>query len=192
MRTALTTWLVAAAIAGYGCTQGDKTQVLTGRLTTHDAVAVRAIDGTTIVTAARVRSDGTFTLLLPKGHRYRLEVLTQSGVHNLVGTKDGTYADVAFKVCEPQDPFDMGGTCDPNDPNGCKPDGTMPGCDPMSDPSCMNWPPPCPSNDPNCGWPCMDPNDPNCKCTDPMDPSCQPPPCDPTTDPGCMWPCNDP
>ena len=172
MRIALKTWLFAAcAIAGFGCTDGTKTQVLTGRLTTRDAVAVRAIDGTTIITAARVRSDGRFTLLLPANHHYRLEVLTPSGVHNLIGAKDGSYADVTFKVCEPQDPFDMGGMCDPNDPaqQNCQPDG-VPGCDPMTDPNCTwcNDPtdPNCggcdPMTDPNCGWMCPDPTDPNC------------------------------
>jgi hypothetical protein len=217
MKSALKAWLVAAcAIAGAGCTSGDKTQVLTGRLTNRSAVAVRAIDGDTIVTAARVRSDGSFTLLLPAHHRYRLEVLTESGVHNIVGTKNGTISDLSFKVCEPEDPFDMGGM-------------TEPGCDPMTDPNCGGGTWPCDANDPDCKpWPCdpmtdpncgqCDPSDPTCGTCDPMtdpncgggcdpmadpncdgqcdntmnDPDCYPPPCDPMNDPNCMMPPCDP
>jgi hypothetical protein len=185
MRSDLRAYLfIACAIAGSACSGGEKTQVLIGRLSTPNAVAVRAVDGTTVVTAARVRSDGTFTLLLPAHHHYRLEVLSSSGVHNLIGAKDGGYADVTFRVCQPQDPFDMGGMCDPNDPNSCKPEGA-PVCDPVTDPSCS--------------W-CNDPSDPNCGgdtagCMDPIepsDPSCNPPPCDPLTDPSCEPPCMDP
>ncbi|HEY5951260.1 MAG TPA: hypothetical protein VIV40_37465 [Kofleriaceae bacterium] len=205
MRSALKAWLFATcAIAGFGCTEGGKTQVLTGRVTTQNAVAVRAIDGDTVITAGRVRSDGTFTLSLPAGHRYRLEVMTDGGVHNVVGVKDGALGDITFKVCDPQPPWDMGGFgepgCDPTDPNGmgcgdptpcdpndpdCKP---WP-CDPTTDPMC---PPPCdPMTDPNCGGGGgggCDSTDPNCvpPCDPMTDPSCQPPPpCDPATDPNC-------
>jgi hypothetical protein len=204
MRHAFKAWLFAVcAIAGFGCTEETKTQVLTGRVTTQGAIAVRAIDGDTIITAGRVRSDGTFTLSLPSGHRYRLEVLTSEGVHNVVATKSGELQDIAFKVCEPQPPFDMGGFgepgCDPMDPNGmgCDP---PPPCDP-NDPDCKPWP--CdPTTDPNCGGggggcdpmtdpmcvPCDPMTDPNCGggggTCDPTDPNCVPP-CDPTTDPMC-------
>ena len=210
MKSGLKAWLVVCAIAGFGCTGADKTQVLTGRVTQQGAIAVRAIDGDTVITAGRVRSDGSFTLSLPAGHRYRLEVLTANGVHNIVGTKDGSLADLTFKVCQPQDPFDMGGfgePCDPTDPN------TMcePGCDPTTDPNCwkcepddpMCQPTPCDQSDPNCtmcdpgdpncGGGC-DPTDPNCTKCDPMtDPTCGQP-CDPNTDPMCPPPCdpNDP
>jgi len=86
----LKAWLFATcAIAGFGCTSDPKTQLLTGKLSTTNAIAVRAVDGTTIVTAARVRTDGSFTLQLPAGHHYRLEVLTATGVHNIVATKNG-------------------------------------------------------------------------------------------------------
>jgi hypothetical protein len=219
MKRALTAWLFAAcAVAGFGCSDEAKTQVLTGRVSTQGAIAVRAVDGTTIITAARVRSDGTFTLSLPAGHRYRLEVLTSDGVHNVVATKSGTLSDITFKVCEPQPPWDMGGfgepgcdpmdpnsmcgdpppPCDPNDPD-CKP---YP-CDPNTDPMCV----PCDPMDPTCGGttcdPMTDPNcqpppppcdpttDPNCKCDPMTDPSCvPPPPCDPMTDPNCGGGCD--
>lgn len=223
MKSMLKAWLIAAcAVAGVGCSDGDKTQVLTGRLTNRDAIAVRAIDGATIVTAARVRSDGSFTLLLPANHRYRLEVLTKGGVHNVVGTKYGALADITFKVCEPQDAFDMGGMnepkCDPMDPS-CGDGGTcdpmsdpncMPPCDPTTDPMCKGDPlPPCdPMTDPMCEPQPCDPNDPscvvcadgtedpNCKCEWWMGTDCEPvPPCDPTVDAMCPTPptpCEDP
>jgi hypothetical protein len=187
MKSALTAWLAAAcAVVGSGCTEPTKTQVLTGKVTTRDAIAVRAIDGDTVVTAARVRTDGSFTLQLPAGHRYRLEVLTASGVHNVVRAGGGAFGDLAFQVCEPTDPFDMGGFgepgCDPMTDPECKP------CGP-NDPNCVP-PPPCDANDPTCIPPC-DPNDPMCvpppPC-DPNDPMCVlPPPCDPS-DPNCMPP----
>lgn len=207
MTSALKAWLVAAfAVAGFGCTEGSKTQVLTGRVSAQGAIAVRAIDGTTVITAGRVRSDGTFTLQLPAGHRYRLEVLTASGVHNVVATHSGVVADVRFKVCEPQPPHDMGGFgepgCDPMDPNsaGCgdppppcdpnDPDCKPYPCDPSTDPMC---PPPCdPTTDPNCGTTCDPMTDPNCGggggCDPMTDPSCGV--CDPNdpNDPDCMTP----
>jgi hypothetical protein len=207
MRSALTAWLAAACAAvGSGCTEPTKTQVLTGKVTTRDAIAVRAIDGTTVVTAARVRSDGRFTLQLPRGHRYRLEVLTGSGVHNVVRGAGGALGDLEFEVCEPTDPFDMGGfgepgcdpmtdpdckPCGPNDPNcmpppPCDPNdpACIPPCD-ANDPMCVP-PPPCDPSDPNCMTPpppCAPATDPDCKCY-PGDPNC-PPPCDPMTDPSC-------
>ena len=182
MKSPLKTWLVAAcAIAGFGCTEGTTSQVLTGRVTTDGAIAVRAVDGDTVITAGRVRTDGSFTLSLPKGHRYRLQVLTTSGVQNMVGFKDSGLVDLAFEVCEPTDPFDMGGVGQPS-------------CDPMANGMCV----PCNAGDPGCGggtepWPC-DPMDPNSNCEDPP-PPCQPGepncwPCDPMTDPTCGGQCD--
>ena len=207
-------WLLAVcAVAGVGCTEGSSTQVVTGRVTTSGALAVRAVTADSTVTAAQIRSDGSFTLALPAGKRYRLEVLTTSGVrHVLSHTATGLGA-LSFQVCEPVDPWDIGGVgdgnmgpgtgggggngdpCDPTDPN-CKP---LPCMDPMDpacgcDPSGVCPPPPPP--------PCMDPSDPNCKppepcqpgdpscgtvCTDPTDPNCMPPPpiCADPTDPYC-------
>ena len=179
-------WM-AALCAVVGCTSSDPpSQVVTGRIDgKQGAVAVRAVVGGEVATAAQVRSDGSFTLVLPAGERYRLEVLTRSGVKHLV-TRDGTnLVGVSFEVCAPVEPFSFGtvgdpgttGMCtDPMDPN-CMP---PPPCDPTTDPSCQP-PPPCQPGDPNCPPPpCMDPTDPNC-----MPP---PPPCDPTTDPSCPPP----
>jgi hypothetical protein len=66
-------WLVAlCAVAGFGCAGDGKTQVLTGRVGTQGAIAVRAVVADSVVTAAQVRSDGSFTIALPAGRDYRL------------------------------------------------------------------------------------------------------------------------
>ena len=183
-------WLFAAcAAAAVGCTAGDpETQVLTGKIQTSGALAVRAVTGDTVITAATVRSDGSFTLSLPVGQRYRLEVLTTSGVRHVVAAKNGTLTALSFKVCDPIGPFDVGGI----GPDGTSGGGTGGGdgtCDPM-DPDCK--PSPCAPGDPSCGtWPCMDPSDPSCEPPPPClpgDPSCEPPsPCGPN-DPMCEPP----
>jgi hypothetical protein len=186
-------WLIALCAAS-GCTSSPATQVVTGRIdTAQGAVAVRAVVDNTVATAAEVHSDGSFTLSLPAGARYQLEVLTSNGVKHLV-TRDGTsLRGLSFKVCEPVPPFDVGhvgapgkGCSDPSDPN-CK-------CDPATDPTCGA---PCDPNDPKCPPPpCKDPSDPNCKpppggCDPSTDPNCKPPPpppCDPNKDPSCKPP----
>ncbi len=205
------TWLYAAcALAAVGCTSGDpETQVLTGRVQTTGALAVRAVADDTVITAATVHSDGSFTMSLPVGQHYRLEVLTTSGVRHVVATKDGSLTALTFTVCDPTAPFDVGGI-GPND--GTMGGGGMGGggqpCDVM-DPDCK--PTPCGPNDPMCEppppWPCG-PNDPTCQpptpcdpMTNPNDPMCEPPPpppcdpgdpncwgCDPMTDPTCEPP----
>jgi hypothetical protein len=172
----------------------------------HNAVGVRAVSGDDVLTAAAIRSDGTFSLILPKGHEYRLELMLRTGtVKHFTTKKNGKLTGLAFKVCEPQDPWDMGGTepgtggggmcTDPTDPN-CKPP-----CDPASGEMCPEPPPPCdPMTDPGCGGGC-DPSTGMCPpptCTDPTDPNCgmcvpQPdgtcePKCDPMTDPNCEPP----
>lgn len=200
-------WWLPALWLAFGCTEGSSSQVLTGRVDTTGVVAIRAVSGSDVVTAAQVASDGTFRIALPAGARYRLEVLTSDGVKQVLKHDDGSWKDMTFKVCVPTDPFDIGGigkstdpgcggggtggTCDdPTDPN-CKPTP----CDDPMDPNCQPPPPP-PScggaNEPPCPE-CMDPSDPNCKpppCTDPMDPNCQPPACGGTNEPPC--PCMDP
>ncbi len=204
MRSVWKPWLVAACMAaGAGCGTSDSTQVVTGRVTATGAIAVRAIAGGQAVTAGRVRSDGSFTLALPAGKQYRLEVLTTAGVSPIVGA-DGVSA-LAFGVCRPTDPFDMGGiaggagggtACPPpppppcdatTDPNCKLPPPPPPPCDPATDPGCTCPPPPPP--------PCDPASDPDCKlppppCDPTTDPTCPPPPppCDPTTDPTCPPP----
>ena len=214
-------WLMAfCAVAGIGCSDGGGSQVLTGRITTSGALAVRAVTADSTVTAAQVRSDGSFSLALPAGKRYRLEVLTTSGVRHMYSQKTSGLTALSFKVCEPVDPWDIGtvgnGTdpssgggggdtpCDPADPNCTPPDMCTdpadPSCGPPkcmdpTDPNCMP-PPPCDPTDPNClppPPPCADPSDPYCKCD--ASGNCPPPSCDPG-DPMCPPPppppCADP
>jgi hypothetical protein len=199
---------LALALAA-ACSSTPDDQVITGKVTTSGALAVRAISDGSVVTAARVRSDGSFTLSLPAGAQYQLEVLTKTGVQHVLDTRS---AALAFRVCTPTGPYDLGGMgsgsggcdqpppmCDPATGMCCDASGTcMPACDPMTDPTC--WPPPPPDCDPSTGEMCPPPQ------CDPMDPSCQvmcdpttgvccdaaghcsSPGCDPTTDPSCMPP----
>jgi hypothetical protein len=192
--------VLALCLVG-ACSAEPSTQVLTGRVAAErGALAVRAIADGEIIAAAPVRTDGVWTISLPEGKQYRLEVLTRSGVKHVV---DGTLRDVTFKVCDAGDPYDTGGMgdppapCDPTTDQNCAPCDPMTGancqpptCDPMTDPSCQ---PGCTDpTDPNCQPPtgCENSMDPNCQpgCTDPMDPNCQPPGCTDPMDPtcGCM------
>ena len=202
-------WLVALAIAGAGCSGGADTQVLEGHLTGSGAV-VRAVQGGSVIAAAQVKGDGTWTMALPKGDSYRLEVLTNDGVVHPVVARDtaGGSKALSFSVCEPVDPYDCGGMGDPSGGGTGSGSGSGMGCDPSTDPgckcdpngNCWSPPPPCdPTTDPNCPPPpppaCDPTTDPtctcdaagNCYCTDPNDPNCKPPPpmCDPNTDPTC-------
>jgi hypothetical protein len=205
MTRSLASGLLAALVAtAIGCTQGTPNQVLTGKVTTSDAVAVRAISGTDIITAGRVHSDGSFKLELPAGKQYRLEVLTSGGVARPILEHEGAAAkNLAFQVCHASTPYDMGGvgggmgsgsgsggmcppptppcdsTMDPNCPTPC--DATM-------DPNCPPPPPPCDPTDPMCCDPttmtnCPPPPPPPPQCNPNTDPMC---PCDPMTDPNCV------
>ncbi len=171
--------IAICAVAGFGCSNSSTsdTQVITGTITTANAIAVRAIVGTQIATAAQVRSDGSFVLSLPAGQRYRLEVLDGNGVHHLVTRTGATYTDLAFKVCHAGPPMDCGGI-GTGDPSGGTGGGGGPGdpppkCDPSTDPTCTP-PDPC-GPDGTCPPPPP-------KCTDPSDPTTC---CDPTTGTGC-------
>jgi hypothetical protein len=180
-----TWWLALCAAAAVGCSAGAATQVVTGHLTSSDAIAVRAVDGDAVITAAKVRADRSFTLELPSGSRYRLEVLTASGVKRVLSA-DGA---LSFAVCKPSAPWDIGEVSSTGAPGEPGP----PPCDPKLDPTCGSTPPPpppCdPTTDPTCGGPPCDPKlDPKCGGTPPP----PPPPCDPTTDPTCGVPPCDP
>src|SRR5688572_12980126 len=102
--------LTLCCAAAAACTGGESsTQVLTGRIdTSKGALAIRAIADGEVITATPVRSDGSFTLSLPAGTNYRLEVLTQGGVKNIVQRSGNVLRDVVFKVCDPGTPFDVG------------------------------------------------------------------------------------
>ncbi|MGE0870634.1 MAG: hypothetical protein AB7P03_18860 [Kofleriaceae bacterium] len=193
------------ALAGVACSNDSTEQIVTGRVATSGAVAVRAITGNDVVTAARVQSDGTFTIALPAGHDYRLEVLTSAGARRLnAGTKGGS----SFRVCHAVDPFDLGaighaahgpdgGACPPGHGSGGGSSGTC--TDPSGNcPEDPSLPPPCPNPDasgdcpndptPPPPPPCSDPNDPACGCDpagncEPVPPP--PPPCTDPNDPAC-------
>jgi hypothetical protein len=205
----MTRLLVLVLCVLAACSGDPADQVLTGRIASEGALAVRAVSGDKIVSVAPIRSDGSFTLAVPTGN-YRLEVLTERGIKHVVGS-DRHH--LVLAVCDPGAPFDFGGVgdpgmchpdgtcdppCDPTDPN-CQPPRP---CDPMSDPTCgcdaggTCPPPPCMPGDPNCCDPATgencppkcEPGDPNCEPPPPCmpgDPNCEPPtPCDPT-DPMC-------
>src|ERR1044071_6332530 len=78
--------LLGLCAAAIGCSGEPATQVVTGHVALDEgAVAVRAVSGTSVVTAAEVRTDGSFTLVLPAGESYRLEGLTRSGALKRLG-----------------------------------------------------------------------------------------------------------
>jgi hypothetical protein len=115
-----------------GCANPASTQVISGRIAASDsALAVRALDDDTVVTAAQVRSDGSFTLALPRGSQYRLEVLTAGGVKHLALPNGGQFDELTFKVCQPAAPWDVGVIASP--PQVGNVGG---GCDPATDPLC--------------------------------------------------------
>ncbi len=173
-------WLLAiCAAAGFGCADNGATQVLTGHVATRGAIAVRAVTGDSVVTAAQVRSDGTFTIAVPKGRNYRLEVMTSSGVRHVLANKGGGLQKLTFDVCQPVDPYDVGGiggggtTTDPGPIVG----GPTP-CDPLTDPYCL---PPLDCEANNTCPP---------ECSPGSNGTCEPPPmCDLTTDPTCGTGC---
>src|SRR5215207_2010382 len=97
-------WLAAilGAAFGFGCSDSVPTsQVLTGRIDTTGVVAIRAVSGDDVVTAAQIESDGSFRIALPAGAKYRLEVLTTTGVKQVLQHDDGTWKGFAVKVCVP-------------------------------------------------------------------------------------------
>jgi hypothetical protein len=113
-----------AACAAFGCgTTTPSTQVVTGTAT--NALAVRAVSGTTIVTASAVTSSGSFSLSLPVGAQYRLEMLTSTGVEPVVNS--GSHV-VEFRVCHAGAPFDVGTIGHETTGSGSGSDGHGSGC----------------------------------------------------------------
>jgi hypothetical protein len=163
------------------CDGGEPDQLLTGRVdTSQGALAIRAVstDDAEVIVATPVRTDGSFTLTLPAGDTYRIEVLTRTGVRYLVRRSGNVLRDLSFKVCQPVDPFDVGDVGAPNTDGLCMAgDPSCTPCDPMTGTDCEKPPEPCTDpSDPNCKQPC-DVMDETCEpppppCTDPMDPAC--------------------
>ncbi len=203
----------AADQAGENPPDGESAaQIVAGRVARHNfasqVVGVRALSGATAVAWSPVATDGRFSLELPAGADYRMEVVTTSGSHGFVASAEGSTRALRFDVCSAGVPFDVGHVhgwsqsddekpgddcgdppvpCD-DDGNCCFPDGTCddpttPPCDP-GDPSCCDDPGPDGSCPPQ---PCEPGPDGNCDqppapCDDYDDPSCWPqpgtPPCD--------------
>jgi hypothetical protein len=196
--------MLALCLGLAACTGGADVQVITGRVaTSQGALAIRAVADNDVVTATPVRTDGSFTLTLPAGTSYRLEVLTRTGVKNMVQRSGNILRDLSFRVCQPVDPFDIGGVGEPGTDGLCMPgDASCTPCDPMTGAECE---PPKPPDDPNCmpnaaGHcepplpPTCEPMDPNCACDivapdgtccQAGDPSCGPLPCMDPGDPSC-------
>ena len=214
------TLCAAAALAA--CTQAgenppaESAQIVSGRVARHnfasEVIGVRAVSGDTAAVWSAVALDGSFSLELPAGAEYRMEVVTAAGSHGLVASADGRARALSFAVCSAGTPFDVGHVhswaqsgdekpgddCGdpppPCDENGscCFPDGTC--C--LADGSCCSpggtccapgqpcEPPPCePGPDGNC-----DPQPPS-PCEAGPDGNCDQPtqPCDDYDDPSC-WP----
>ena len=193
-----------AACAG----QGEDLQTITGQVMTSDfsapVVGVRVVQDDTIITSSPIDANGRFSVGVPAGEAYRMEVVTRDGTYPFVRRENTRVVAHSFNVCEPSDDFDLGDVDQlPNDPddwddwddgNGEPPwgDDEPPWHD---DGDCGDPPPPCDDmNDPDCGPPdpCQDMNDPACwppdPCEDPADPNCLPPdPCQDPMDPNC-WP----
>jgi hypothetical protein len=141
-------------------TTSPSTQTVTGSITATDAMAVRAIAGSSVVAATSLASDGSFALALPSGSTYRLELVTAAGgVEPVYADASGVYRDLTFRVCQPGAPIDLGRIGSHQEAgggsgsgsgsgSGCGPGGGMGGhggCDadpttcgpPPGDPPCM-------------------------------------------------------
>jgi hypothetical protein len=136
LRSRLMMSMIALGWCGCAATSSPTTQVVTGTVSASDAIAVRAVVDDQVVTATQVRSDGSFSLSLPAGKAYRLEVLSSLGVQHV---RQATGADLKFRVCVPGDPWNVG-TVGPNSGDGSgRPPGGPGG---PGDGSCGGPPPP--------------------------------------------------
>lgn len=199
------TLLIAAALGA--CVANDDTQTISGRVerTGFDGMALgaRVVQGDAVVVTAPLAADGSFTVTVPAGTGYRLEIITSTGAHPFVQQAGAVLIEETFDVCDPIDPYDLGDVYqgdeipddwgEPGDPTWC-PDGTMPDADGTctggTEPGCGDPPPPdwCPDGVPEeeCWDPCSwDPM----ACDDPC--ALYPETCDPcAADPSlCEDPC---
>src|SRR5262245_23824041 len=102
MRLSLT--LLAAALAATGCADPPPGQSLSGRIATDDfpatVLGVRAVEDGVVVAHAPIDSQGRFTLRVPEGGHYRLEVVTRAGIHQfIVPDHAGGTRVLAFDAC---------------------------------------------------------------------------------------------
>jgi hypothetical protein len=192
------------------CAVTEDVQTISGRVERTgfggQVLGARAVAGDRVVATAPVTQDGRFTLEVPVGTGYRLEVITSTGAQVLAAQATDDLVAATFDICDPGEPYDVGviyqgdsvPACDPSTGEGCDPgcpdpnaDGSCdePGCDPTTDPTCGG------GGDPGCDPATGENCDPGC--TDPNpDGSCdEPPGCDPATgencDPGCPDPSSD-
>jgi len=150
-----------AALLFAGCVLGDGNddQTIQGRVDRSGfdgmVLGARIVRGDAVVATSPLDAEGRFTLHVPEGTGYRLEVITSTGPHPTVRLADGSLIAHTFDVCNPVDPFDLGDVYqgdvfpqdwwpepDPDDP---------PGCDPNSDGTCTDPDQPPPDDEPGCG-----------------------------------------
>src|SRR5678815_45934 len=153
--------LLAAALAA-GCADPPPSQTLSGRVATDDfparVLGVRAVEEGVVVAQGPVDANGRFSLNVPKGGHYRLEVVTRAGIHQFITPDHGSPRVMAFDACG--DSYDFGDV------------GFWEEGDPLPD---------CNGGDDGSGG--GDGTDPG-QCTDPMDPDCNGG-CDPSTGMDC-------
>lgn len=107
-------WILLGSLAFFAaCSSSTATQPVSGRLALDTfpatVTSVRAVrpDGTTVTSA--VGADGSFSLALPAGRKYRLEFLTASSdTPRLVFPRQAGMTDLTFDVGAGGQAFDMG------------------------------------------------------------------------------------
>ena len=172
---------LSTALAGCVIGGDPDTQTLEGRVDRagFDGIVLgaRVVQGDQVVATSRLDADGRFTLRIPEGTGYRLEVITSTGARPTVRLGDGSLIAHTFDVCDPIDPFDLGDVHD----GGSFPDDWWPeedpddtgnggGCDPGPDGTCTD--PDEPPPDPGCDGdkpPWCPPDVPPDQCWDPCE-----------------------
>ena len=186
----------AATVLACGTGPTDEIQVLRGRVTAADVgapvVGVRVMQGQRLVASRPVADDGSFTIEVPVGSDYRLEVVSRERAHGVaVHRGHGTRPMALFDVCEAEPDVDLGDLDSGGDGNvGWG----------SSDGDCLNPPPPCADGDGDCVEPCFEDEDGVLICGDPVPPCDEDdsPFCDDTPPPPCFeeddgsWSCDDP
>ena len=175
--------LAACNQAGENPPAEESAQIVSGRVARHnfasEVVGVRAVSGDTAAAWSAVALDGSFSLELPAGAEYRMEVVTAAGSHGFVGSAGGSTHALSFAVCSAGAPFDVGHVH-----GWAQSDGEKPGDD------CDDPPPPCDDagnccfDDGTCCFPDGSCCFPGGTCCAPGEP-CEPPPCNPGPDGNC-------
>jgi hypothetical protein len=127
------------------------------------------------VATSELDATGGFALAVPRGLRYRIEVVTRDGAHGFVAHRGAQVRPIAFDVCRVEPDFDFGHVhgwgegstgehdcgmpdepveCDPQTGIGCEP------CRPGPDNDCVDPGTVCPDGLVEVGGYCCDPEDP--------------------------------